>query len=137
MPRSVDAGGAGGSRRAKRYLDNAELHQTPNALSAMSALAACLAYVELKPIRAEIVPTPETSRFTSVFEGILALVGVSVETAVPRSRVGVVCGMAARDGWLSPVGLKHAGLMTLLDAHIAAARAANAPIVSAIVSVNR
>ncbi len=38
-----------------------------------AALAACLAYVDLNPIRAGIAQTPEASQFTSVYERVAAL----------------------------------------------------------------
>ena len=50
------------------------------------ALAACLAYVDLNPIRAGIASTPETCRFTSVFERIQALLNTT--HAVPAASTG-------------------------------------------------
>jgi len=48
-----------------------------------SALAACLAYVDLNPVRAQIAETPETSRFTSVYERIRALRAQLADAPVP------------------------------------------------------
>ncbi len=47
-----------------------------------AAIAACLVYVDLNPIRAGIAPTPEESQFTSVYERIRAAVE---SCAVPSS----------------------------------------------------
>jgi REP element-mobilizing transposase RayT len=51
-----------------------------------SALAACLAYVDLNPIRARIVETPETSRFTSVYERIQSIGHELADPAVASAR---------------------------------------------------
>src|SRR5437868_15048819 len=46
-----------------------------------AAIAACLAYIDLNPIRAGIAATPEESRFTSAYERILARKEIDQEDA--------------------------------------------------------
>ena len=58
-----------------------------------TALAACLAYVDLNPIRAGMAETLETSRFTSVYERIQALRKTPSNTSAQRA------------AWLSPFEL--------------------------------
>jgi REP element-mobilizing transposase RayT len=90
-----------------------------------SALAACLAYVDLNPIRARIAETPEASQFTSVYERIQAL-GLNAVGAVTESTPGSPDGGTivhssdpsfdappvttneSRADWLSPFELSEA-----------------------------
>jgi hypothetical protein len=81
-----------------------------------SALAACLAYVDLNCVRAQIAETPETSRFTSVYERIKArvpdladLAGGPNGTAPSATITANACNTNVGSGpdWLSPFELSE------------------------------
>lgn len=70
-----------------------------------TAIAACLAYVDLNPIRAAIAQTPETSEFTSIHDRIidrqLAQFAPTADAQQTQSNNG------PKAGWLAPIAVEQ------------------------------
>jgi REP element-mobilizing transposase RayT len=68
-----------------------------------TAIAACMAYVDLNPIRAGIAATPETSDYTSVKERIEDRASAAEVPTADAQDVRIEHGEKA--GWLAPIAL--------------------------------